>query len=317
MLFAKACSLCGGIPSAACLYHKGAWRIPPILLRTPPICVWNTAPVCCLTSFWWCMRDRDAATLPNECDQHVVVLACLGCSSQPVRGVRGGELMPFDDGSLTADKAIGRESLQEMLNCLCLYIAAYVACKAQSSAASLVINFVNFAEPLIAAGAAVFGLNLLVAHSHQSWLHMNSGMYSGGNGPKSVGRTSLLSLDHKLSAWLSWSLQCLWCACSLIQGYDDASNSLLGLQCHHSQTMDTTLLEPSKAVAQEKFMDVHKHSPLNLWSSMSFSERRHVPLLLPHGPWFPICLLRHCQGSLWACFSAEHQSNILKTTPIA
>jgi len=49
-------------------------------------------------------------------------------------GVRGQELMPFDDGSMTADKA-------------------------QSSAMSLVINY---AEPIYAAGTAVFGLGLLV-----------------------------------------------------------------------------------------------------------------------------------------------------------
>jgi len=47
---------------------------------------------------------------------------------------RGRELMPFDDGSLSADKA-------------------------QSSAMSLVINY---GEPGFAAGTAVFGLNLLV-----------------------------------------------------------------------------------------------------------------------------------------------------------
>lgn len=47
---------------------------------------------------------------------------------------RGCEIMPFDDGSLSADKA-------------------------QSSAMSLVINY---AEPLLAAGTAVFGLGLLV-----------------------------------------------------------------------------------------------------------------------------------------------------------
>jgi len=48
--------------------------------------------------------------------------------------LQGCELMPFDDGTMTADKA-------------------------QSSAMSLVINY---AEPLLAAGAAVFGLGLLV-----------------------------------------------------------------------------------------------------------------------------------------------------------
>lgn len=48
--------------------------------------------------------------------------------------VRGGELMPFDDGSMSSDKA-------------------------QSSAMSLVINY---AEPHFAAGTAVFGLGLLV-----------------------------------------------------------------------------------------------------------------------------------------------------------
>mmetsp|Transcript_36818 Transcript_36818/g.99623 ORF Transcript_36818/g.99623 Transcript_36818/m.99623 type:complete len:590 (-) Transcript_36818:283-2052(-) len=46
----------------------------------------------------------------------------------------GAELMPFDDGSMTADKA-------------------------QSSAMSLVVNY---AEPLLAAGTAVFGLGLVV-----------------------------------------------------------------------------------------------------------------------------------------------------------
>jgi len=47
---------------------------------------------------------------------------------------KGREIMPFDDGSLSADKA-------------------------QSSAMSLVINY---AEPILAAGTAVFGLGLLV-----------------------------------------------------------------------------------------------------------------------------------------------------------
>ena len=47
---------------------------------------------------------------------------------------RGQEIMPFDDGSASADKA-------------------------QSSAMSLVINY---ADPLLAAGTAVFGLGLLV-----------------------------------------------------------------------------------------------------------------------------------------------------------
>eukprot|EP00929_Paragymnodinium_shiwhaense_P008280 TRINITY_DN112229_c0_g1_i1.p1 TRINITY_DN112229_c0_g1~~TRINITY_DN112229_c0_g1_i1.p1 ORF type:complete len:614 (-),score=169.64 TRINITY_DN112229_c0_g1_i1:80-1921(-) len=56
------------------------------------------------------------------------------CTEPDQDDVRGKELMPFDDGSLTADKA-------------------------QSSAMSLVINYT---EPLFAAGAAVFGLSLLV-----------------------------------------------------------------------------------------------------------------------------------------------------------
>mmetsp|Transcript_28316 Transcript_28316/g.81260 ORF Transcript_28316/g.81260 Transcript_28316/m.81260 type:complete len:595 (-) Transcript_28316:64-1848(-) len=54
--------------------------------------------------------------------------------ASPSNGAAGGELMPFDDGSMTADKA-------------------------QSSAMNLVINY---AEPFMAAGTAVFGLGLIV-----------------------------------------------------------------------------------------------------------------------------------------------------------
>jgi len=63
--------------------------------------------------------------------------ATTGGPDKDVGGSRvehGGELMPFDDGSMTADKA-------------------------QSSAMNLVINY---AEPVFAAGTAVFGLGLLV-----------------------------------------------------------------------------------------------------------------------------------------------------------
>jgi len=60
--------------------------------------------------------------------------AAEGASPTAKTGGGGGELMPFDDGSMTADKA-------------------------QSSAMSLVINY---AEPFQAAGTAVFGLGLIV-----------------------------------------------------------------------------------------------------------------------------------------------------------
>lgn len=81
------------------------------------------------------MSDNDKAA-----DEPPMQAAASATSEGPTpsggypNGVLGQEIMPFDDGSLSSDKA-------------------------QSSAMSLVVNY---AEPLLAAGTAVFGLGLLV-----------------------------------------------------------------------------------------------------------------------------------------------------------
>lgn len=72
--------------------------------------------------------------MPDEASHAGVADPVSLCPEDALEDVRGLELMPFDDGSLSSDKA-------------------------QSSAMSLVINY---GEPRLAAGTALIGLNLLV-----------------------------------------------------------------------------------------------------------------------------------------------------------